>query len=105
MPERTVAVASRSGLHARPAKIFVEAAARQAVPVRIRVGDGKVVPANSMLGVLTLGAGHGTEVTLEADGPGAEEALAALADLLSRDLDAEGAEGAPDAGAGAAGAA
>nr|WP_189179374.1 HPr family phosphocarrier protein [Microbispora rosea] len=94
MPERTVVVASRSGLHARPAAIFVEAAARQAAPVRIRVGDGRAVPANSMLGVLTLGAKHGTEVTLEADGPGAEEALAALADLLSRDLDAEGAEAA-----------
>ncbi|MEU6425663.1 HPr family phosphocarrier protein [Microbispora sp. NPDC046973] len=94
MPERTVAVASGSGLHARPAKIFVEAAAQQAVPVRIRVGGGKAVPATSMLGVLTLGAEHGTEVTLEAEGPGAEEALAALADLLSRDLDAEGAEGA-----------
>ncbi|WP_182878045.1 HPr family phosphocarrier protein [Microbispora sp. H10670] len=91
MPERTVTVASRSGLHARPAKIFVEAAARQPAPVRIRVGDGDAVPADSMLGVLTLGAGHGAVVTLEAEGPGAEEALTALADLLARDLDAEGA--------------
>jgi phosphocarrier protein len=91
MPERTVAVASRSGLHARPASLFVQAAARQPVPVRIRVGDGKPVPANSMLGVLSLGAHHGTEVTLEAEGPGAEEALASLAELLGRDLDAEGA--------------
>ncbi|GAA4575131.1 HPr family phosphocarrier protein [Planotetraspora kaengkrachanensis] len=89
MPERTVTVASRSGLHARPAKIFVQAVARQGTAVRIRVGDGKPVPANSMLAVLSLGAGHGAEVTLDADGPGAEEVLDALADLLSRDLDAE----------------
>ncbi|GLW10964.1 phosphotransferase [Microtetraspora sp. NBRC 13810] len=87
MPERTVTVGAGSGLHARPAKIFVQAAARQGVPVRVRVGDGKAVPANSMLGVLSLGATHGTEVTLEAEGPGAEEALAALADLLAQDLD------------------
>ncbi|ETK36212.1 HPr family phosphocarrier protein [Microbispora corallina] len=94
MPERTVAVASRSGLHARPAKIFVQAAARQGTPVRIRVGNGAPVRADSMLAVLSLGAEHGTEVTLEADGPGADEALASLAELLGRDLDAEGAPGA-----------
>ncbi len=89
MPERTVVVASRTGLHARPAKIFVQAAAKQGMPVRIRVGDGKPVPANSMLAVLALGATHGTEVTIEAEGPGADEALDSLAGLLARDLDAE----------------
>lgn len=88
MPERTVAVASASGLHARPAKLFVQEAARLGVPVRIRVGE-KSVPANSMLGVLSLGAVHGTEVTLESDAHGADEALDALVALLSRDLDAE----------------
>ncbi|MFC7642746.1 HPr family phosphocarrier protein [Streptosporangium lutulentum] len=76
MPERTVVIASSSGLHARPAKIFVQAAAKQGVPVRIRVGDGKSVLANSMLAVLALGAVRGTEVTLDAEGPGADEALA-----------------------------
>jgi phosphocarrier protein HPr len=88
MSERTVKVASRTGLHARPAALFVKAAADQGVAVRIRVGDGKAVPAASMLAVLSLGAVHGTEVTLEADGPGAEEALDALVGLLARDLDA-----------------
>ena len=89
MPERTVTIASRTGLHARPAAIFVKAAAEQSVPVRIRVGDGTPVPAASMLAVLSLGAGHGTEVTLEADGPEADGALDTLAVLLARDLDAE----------------
>ncbi|WP_248960221.1 HPr family phosphocarrier protein [Sphaerisporangium perillae] len=89
MPEKTVIIGSRSGLHARPAKMFVQAAARQGVAVRIRVGDRPPVPATSMLGVLALGAEHGTAVILQADGPGAEEALDSLAELLSRDLDAE----------------
>ncbi|MEV4115033.1 HPr family phosphocarrier protein [Nonomuraea sp. NPDC049695] len=88
MAQRTVVVASASGLHARPAKLFVQAAARLGVPVTVRLGE-KAVPAKSMLGVLSLGAVHGTEVTLEADGPGAEEALDSLVALLSRDLDAE----------------
>lgn len=89
MSERTVTIASRTGLHARPAAIFVKAAADQGVPVSIRVGDGRPVPAASMLAVLSLGAVQGTEVTLSADGEGAEEALDSLAALLARDLDAE----------------
>jgi phosphocarrier protein HPr len=88
MAQRTVAVASASGLHARPAKLFVQAAVKAGVPVTIRAGD-KAVPARSMLGVLSLGVVQGTEVTLEAEGPGAEEALDTLAALLARDLDTE----------------
>jgi len=89
MSERTVKIASRTGLHARPAALFVKAAADQGVPVTIRAGDGKPVPAASMLAVLSLGAEQGTEVVLAAEGPGSEEALDALAELLARDLDAE----------------
>ncbi|WP_229072353.1 HPr family phosphocarrier protein [Actinoplanes sp. DH11] len=88
MPTRTVAVGSASGLHARPAKLFVEAAAAAPVKVTIRVGEKKPVPAKSMLSVLALGAKKGTEVTIEADGDGAEQALDDLAALLASDLDA-----------------
>ncbi|MEU4625604.1 HPr family phosphocarrier protein [Actinoplanes sp. NPDC023801] len=89
MPTRTVTVGSSSGLHARPAKIFVEAAAKAPVKVTIRSGDRKPVPAKSMLSVLALGARQGTEVILEAEGEGADEALDSLAELLAKDLDAD----------------
>jgi phosphocarrier protein len=89
MPSRTVTVGSASGLHARPAAIFVAAAAKQLVKVTIRTEQKKAVPARSMLSVLSLGAKFGTEVILEADGDGAETALEELADLLARDLDAD----------------
>ncbi|MFG2005533.1 HPr family phosphocarrier protein [Spirillospora sp. NPDC048911] len=89
MLERTVTIASAQGLHARPAKIFVEAAARQPVPVFIGVGDRAPVPAASMLGVLALGAVQGTEVVLSAEGDQAGTALDELAALLARDLDAD----------------
>jgi phosphocarrier protein len=89
MPTRTVTVGSSSGLHARPAKIFVEAAAKAPVKVTIRSGDRKPVPAKSMLSVLALGAKQGTEVILEADGDGADEALDTLAELLAKDHDAD----------------
>lgn len=89
MPTRTVVVGSASGLHARPAALFVAAAAEQPVQVTIRTGEKKPVPARSMLSVLSLGAKKGTEVTLEADGDGAQDAVDTLAALLERDLDAE----------------
>ncbi|MEU6608741.1 HPr family phosphocarrier protein [Streptomyces shenzhenensis] len=88
MPERTVTIGSRSGLHARPATAFVRAATEQAVPVTIS-REGRTVDARSLLSVLALGAGHGDPVTLTAEGEGAEEALDALAALLTRDHDAE----------------
>ena len=47
------------------------------------------VDATSILGVMALGAKHGEEVVLTADGDGADEALDGLVALLSRDLDAE----------------
>jgi phosphocarrier protein len=98
MPSRTVTVGSATGLHARPAALFVAAAAAQSVAVTIRVGDKRAVPARSMLSVLSLGAKCGTEVVLEADGDGADQALDALADLLARDLDAADTQAAtPDA--------
>jgi phosphotransferase system HPr (HPr) family protein len=89
MPTRTVIVASASGLHARPAALFVAAAGAQPVAVTIRTVDKPPVPARSMLAVLALGAKLGTEVTLEADGEGADAALDDLAALLATDLDAE----------------
>ena len=45
--------------------------------------------ATSILGVMALGAKHGEEVVLSAEGEGADEALDQLVELLSRDLDAE----------------
>jgi phosphocarrier protein HPr len=89
VPTRTVIVASASGLHARPAALFVAAASAQTVTVTVRTGDKAPVPARSMLSVLALGAKCGTEVTLEAEGEGADAALDALATLLATDLDAE----------------
>ncbi|HYN66423.1 MAG TPA: HPr family phosphocarrier protein [Ornithinibacter sp.] len=89
MPSRTVTIASSVGLHARPAALFVQAATATGLDVEIaRPGDERV-DATSILGVMALGARHGEEVELTADGEGADEALDSLVELLSRDLDAQ----------------
>ena len=91
MITQTAVVGSATGLHARPAALFVKAATSAPVKVRISVDGKKPVNAASMLGVLSLGAVRGTVVTLETDddSPDAEATIVTLVDLLTRDLDAE----------------
>jgi phosphocarrier protein HPr len=89
MVQRVVTVGSASGLHARPARLFVKAAAALPVDVTVTVAGKRPAKAASMLGVLALGAVQGTEVTLSADdGDGGREAVDRLAALLATDLDA-----------------
>jgi phosphocarrier protein HPr len=91
MITQTAVVGSATGLHARPAALFVKAATSAPVKVRISVDGKKPVNAASMLGVLSLGAVRGTVVTLETDddSPDAEATIVSLVDMLTRDLDAE----------------
>jgi phosphocarrier protein len=84
---RTVVVGSRVGLHSRPAKLVAQEATRLAVIVRIRKDEGAAVDARSLLSILALGAKKGDQVTLSAEGDGADDAVQALAVLIERDLD------------------
>jgi phosphocarrier protein HPr len=88
MAERRVVVGSAVGLHARPAAMFVQAATKSGVAVRIGKDGADPVDARSILAVLALDVRHGDEVVLRADGEGAEEALEGLTSLLASDLDA-----------------
>lgn len=88
--DATVVIGSSHGLHARPAKLFAQAAKELNIPITIRKGEGKPVNAASILGVIALGAGHGDEVTLsvDAEADGAAAAIDALSALLASDIDA-----------------
>lgn len=89
MATRQVSIASSVGLHARPAALFVQEATSTGLPVTIAKEGGDPVDARSILAVMALGAKNGEQVTLEAEGDGADAALDKLVELLSRDLDAE----------------
>ncbi len=86
---RTVRIGSSHGLHARPAKLFVQRAKDAGVPVTIAKDAGAPVDATSILAVISQGLEHGDYVTVTVDGPSAESVLDDLADLLSTDHDAE----------------
>ena len=91
MIERTATIASRVGLHARPAAIFAEAAVETELDITI-AGENdpaeEALDASSILSLMSLGASHGDVVVLRAEGAGADEALEKLVQILETDHDA-----------------
>ncbi|MFP1603455.1 HPr family phosphocarrier protein [Microbacterium sp. 2216-1] len=84
---RNVRVGSSHGLHARPAKLFAQAAKEAGIPVTIAKDAGKAVNAASILSVISLGIDFGDHVVLTADGDDAEHVLDMLTELLTTDHD------------------
>ncbi len=78
---RTVTISNARGLHARAAAKFVTLAERYGASVDV-LRDGQVVSARSIMGLMMLGAGKGSQLELQADGWDAKEAVDALADLV-----------------------
>ena len=83
--ERTVTIGSKSGLHARPAAVFVQHAKEFRCQISVAKND-KTANAKSILSVLTLGAEQGDQVVLTANGEDAEVAIDKLTTLLEGDL-------------------
>lgn len=83
MPETTVEIVNRAGMHARPASEFVKLAGRFSADVWVEK-DGVRVNGKSIMGVLMLAAECGSSLRIEADGSDADAALDALTDLVSR---------------------
>jgi phosphocarrier protein HPr len=81
MPERTVQIVNRNGLHARPAAEIVKLAAKFESEITI-VKDDLDVNGKSIMGVMMLAAEHGSSITFKAEGPDADHALDALATLV-----------------------
>ncbi len=73
----TVELVNESGLHARPAAEFVKAAAKHEARVRVNGVDAK-----SLLAIMALALPQGASVTVEADGPDAQDAVDTLVALV-----------------------
>ncbi len=83
--ERRVTVINELGLHARPAAEFVKLASRFESEIRL-AKDGDAVNGKSIMGVMTLAAVCGAELTLRADGSDAEAAVTALEELVANEF-------------------
>ena len=81
-------VSNPLGIHARPAALLVSTASRYAADIRIRnlSRDSAAVSAKSINQVSLLGVRQGNEILITASGPGAEDAIAALTDIVKEGL-------------------
>jgi phosphocarrier protein len=83
---RTVRICNQRGLHARAAAKFVKLAGSFDAQVTVQ-RNGIQVGGDSIMGLMVLAAAQGCEVTLEATGPEAEDAVGALEELVARGFD------------------
>jgi phosphocarrier protein len=82
MPERSVQVMNKNGIHARPAAEIVKLAAKYKADITV-TRDDLEVNGKSIMGVMMLAAECGATVQLRAEGPDADEAIEALAHLIA----------------------
>lgn len=78
---RLLTIGNRRGLHARASAKFVTLASQFESQLFV-AKDGQEVLGISIMGLMMLGAGQGEQISLRAEGPDAEAALAALAQLV-----------------------
>lgn len=81
--EREFEILNRLGLHARAAAQLVHLANRFAAEIRISK-DGVEVNGKSIMGVLMLAAPRESRIVVRAVGSDAEEAVAAIGELIGR---------------------
>jgi phosphocarrier protein HPr len=80
--EREATIVNQEGLHARPAARIVRLANGFAAEIQL-AKDGLEVNGKSIMGVMMLAAECGSSIVIRADGPDAEQAVQALAELVA----------------------
>lgn len=88
MVKKEFTILNKLGIHARPAAQFVKTANRFQADVFVEK-DGEEVDGKSIMGLMMLAAGHGSVICVSAEGTDAEEALAALGELIERKFEEE----------------
>lgn len=83
-----VTIINRLGLHARPAMEFVDAASAFSSSIKVSKGD-VTVDGKSIMEMMMLAAGQGTELEITAEGPDSDKACAALKSLVDAGFDEE----------------
>lgn len=83
---QTATIRNPRGLHARAAGLFVKTAGAYKAEITVRKGD-QTVSGLSIMGLMMLAAGPGTEIGLTATGADAEAAVRALCDLIEANFE------------------
>jgi len=78
---KEITLTNKTGLHARPASLFVKEASKFSSVIMV-AKNGKKYNAKSIIGVLSMGAGNGDTISIIADGNDEVEAVEALINLV-----------------------
>ncbi|MCR1899984.1 HPr family phosphocarrier protein [Irregularibacter muris] len=79
--QKSVTVQNATGLHARPASMFIQTASKFKSDIFV-IKDGNRINAKSIMGIMAAGISQGTEIIIEAKGPDEGEAVEKLAELV-----------------------
>ncbi len=79
--EKKLTIRNKLGLHARPAALFVQTANQFDADIQV-TKDGESINGKSIMGIMTLAAGCGTEITVIAQGTDSQDAVLALQRLV-----------------------
>ncbi|ETA73599.1 phosphocarrier protein HPr [Ligilactobacillus equi] len=82
--EQNFHVIAETGIHARPATLLVQAASKFSSDITLTYNE-KSVNLKSIMGVMSLGVGQNADVTIKAEGADEEEALAAIAETMTKE--------------------
>lgn len=86
MPTAEFTVTNKLGIHARPAAQFVKTASLYSCDIQVEKDDEQA-DGKSIMGLMMLAAGHGSILIISTDGDDADEALAALGTLISKNFE------------------
>jgi phosphocarrier protein len=86
MLEQEIVITNKLGLHARASAKLVQLVQGFKATVWL-ISKGREINAQSIMGVMMLAAGLGTTLTIRAEGPDEQAALAAVVDLFERKFD------------------
>lgn len=84
MEQKSFLITDETGIHARPATILVQTASKFDSDIQLEY-NSKKVNLKSIMGVMSLGVGKDSEVTVYAEGDDEEEALNAITETLSNE--------------------
>lgn len=79
--QKTVVIQNQTGLHARPASLFVQTANQFESDIFI-IKDGNKINAKSIMGIMAAGIAQSMEITIEAHGADEEKAVGELVQLV-----------------------
>lgn len=86
MPTQEFTITNKLGIHARPAAQFVKTANKFDAEITVEK-DGEEIDGKSIMGLMMLAAGHGSVLTITTEGVEADESMAAIGGLISRNFE------------------